>query len=363
MPQWSHSWLVIRPHPVRHPTSRRTANPPGDAFGHHRGSRQPRGNRHQATGTPLPPGPRGLYRWQVRLPLRDHLRRLPPTLAALTATICALGIALPAVLLLWSTPEHTVRFVAVEAVSPGASPTLPSASPTPTRSVGPGASPAGALKVIDYSPAPTGFPADPDPSSTAPLEQGVHPTEQILAYDAAGGTPRAYLAPTISGVKVTMPIVARQAEWVAVILPSASRSIAWLAPGGWETVPLRDQLVVRRSDHTMTWYRAGKPQQTWSVTLGVKATPTPLGRTFILGRSRLQGAVYAGMDVMALGAIPDDINALPAGLRGAHIGIHTWYNNDTLGKDASDGCIRLSQPGQQLLLSELIPGTAVVVIN
>ena len=65
----------------------------------------------------------------------------------------------------------------------------------------------------------------------------------------------------------------------------------------------------------------------------------PLTR-MVLGRSTLPGAVYAGTDVFALGAVPDDPHAVPTGLRGAHIGLHTWYNDWTLGKNATDGCIR-----------------------
>jgi lipoprotein-anchoring transpeptidase ErfK/SrfK len=147
------------------------------------------------------------------------------------------------------------------------------------------------------------------------------------------------------------------------MLPSANRRIAWLAPSRWMEVPLGDQLVVVRRTHRMTWYRDGERRRSWRVSLGAPATPTPLGRTFILGRSRLPGYVYADTDVFALGAVPDDPDAVPPGLRGAHIGVHTWYHDGELGRNTTDGCVRLTRRGQRELLANLPPGTPVTVVD
>ncbi|MFB9234668.1 L,D-transpeptidase [Plantactinospora siamensis] len=241
-----------------------------------------------------------------------------------------------------------------------AAPSMP--VPTTEASIPAAAAPA-FLPVIDYGPAPKGFPADPDPQSTTRLGEGLHPTARVAAYDAPGGKPRAFLAPTISGVQLTMPIVQRRAGWAAVLLPSVNRTIAWVPPGGWDTVTLRDLVVVERRSHKLTWLRDDQAVNTWRVTLGEAATPTPLGRTFVLGRSRLAGKVYADTDVFALGAIPDFPGKVPAGLRGAHTGIHTWYTDATLGQNVSNGCIRLTRSGQRQLLAELISGTEVVVVD
>ncbi|MFK3981844.1 L,D-transpeptidase [Micromonospora sp. NPDC050397] len=219
------------------------------------------------------------------------------------------------------------------------------------------------LPVVNYDAAPGGFPADPDPMSTVRLREGLHPTAKVGAYDAPGGRPRAFLAPTLAGVPLTVPIVERKSGWAAVLLPSANRTVAWVPPGNWKTVPLRDQLVVERKTFRLTWLRDDKPVQTWRTTLGTRATPTPLGRTFVLGRSDLGDNVYADTDVFALGAVPDDPDAVPSGLRGAHIGLHTWYNDDTLGKNVTDGCIRITKSGQRKLLEEIIPGTSLVVVD
>jgi lipoprotein-anchoring transpeptidase ErfK/SrfK len=251
------------------------------------------------------------------------------------------------------------------AAPPPAAPT-PSAAPSQPAPEGPppvaAPAPAG-LKTIDYGPAPVGFAADPGAMSPTPLTEGLQVAAKVPAYDKPGGRAVAYLPPDILGVRLTVPIVAKDRTWVAVLVPSTNRRVAWLPPTGWTAVALRDQLIVERATHTLTWLRDGAKHKTWPVTLGMKVSPTPLGRTFIIGRSKLSGAVYAGTDVFALGAVPDDVNAVPAGLRGAHIGIHTWHNDKNLGKDTTDGCIRLTKSGQQELLAEVAPGTGVLVVD
>lgn len=243
-------------------------------------------------------------------------------------------------------------------------------TPTSRAAVAPPARRARAnLPVIDYGPAPRGFPADRASSSTAQITAGLRPTSRVPVYDAPGGQARAYLPPDIRGAVLVTPIVGRRAGWVAVLLPSANRRIAWvpepsrLPSGGWTEVTLRDQIVVERRSHRLTWLRDGAPVTSWRVSLGTRATPTPLGRTFILGRSPLPGYVYAGTDVFALGAVPDNTGAIPAGLRGAHIGIHTWYHDGELGRNTTDGCIRLTKSGQRKLLANLRAGTPVTVVD
>ncbi len=219
------------------------------------------------------------------------------------------------------------------------------------------------LPNIDYGPPPKGFPQDINATSAQRLTLGLHPLRRIAAYDAPGGQPLAFLPPDIRGAELTMPIVGAHSGWVSVVLPSTNRTMAWVPPGSWASVPLRDQLIVVRDTHQMMWLRDGALVKSWRVSLGLPSSPTPLGRTFVLGRSSLEGKVYAGTDVLALGAVPDNPNAVPTGLRGAHTGIHTWYHDRELGKNTTDGCIRLTKAGQQLLLAEIQPGTPVVVVD
>ncbi|MEU3454240.1 L,D-transpeptidase family protein [Micromonospora sp. NPDC006766] len=281
---------------------------------------------------------------------------------ALGWLLAALGVPLLLVAALLA--GGTLTGTPAPAAAPvGTTPASPTASPAPEGSVPPAAPAPNELPVITYAPAPRGFPADPGVGDIRPLTAGLAPARIIAAYDAPGGRPLAFLTPSIRGAKLTMPIVDRRAGWTAVLLPSANRRIAWLPADGWTEVALPDQIVVERRSHRLTWYRNGRAMQSWQVSLGMSGQSTPLGRTFILGRTPPPEAVYGGVDVLALGAIPDDPDAVPTGLRGAHIGLHSWYTDAQLGKNVTNGCIRLTRSGQRKLLAEVPPGTSVVVVD
>jgi hypothetical protein len=219
------------------------------------------------------------------------------------------------------------------------------------------------LPVIDYRHVPRGFPADPAPASMAAVTEGLHPGRRLALYDAPGGRPLAFLPPSIRGVPVTVPVVGRRHGWAAVLLPSANRRIGWLPVRGWGTRPLPDLLVVRRAAHTLTWLHDGVRRGSWRVAVGSTRTPTPLGRTFVLGRTGTRGPAYAGVDALVLGAVPDDRAALAPALRGAHTGIHGWYRSSAFGHSVSNGCVRIPRSAQVVLLAHIGPGTPVVVVE
>lgn len=216
------------------------------------------------------------------------------------------------------------------------------------------------LPVLDYWGAPRGFPAD---RSTATATEGLHTTTDRPVYDAPGGLPRAFLPAKISGVPLTVPIVERQPGWVAVLLPSVNRRVGWLTTQGWTPRPLHDHLVVHRRDHELTWFRDGAERASWTVATGTASTPTPLGRTFVLGRVPTRGEVYAGLDALALGSVPDRKDALAPSLRDGHTAIHSWYQPDVFGRSASNGCIRIAPAAQETLLRNIGPGTEVTVLD
>ena len=219
------------------------------------------------------------------------------------------------------------------------------------------------LPVIDYWTAPRGFPADPQALSTGAPPRGLRPARSIPVYDAPGGRPRARLTPDISGLPLVLPITGRRSGWVSVLLPTVNRRIGWLPPRGWTARPLRDHLILRRKTHRLTWRRDGVRRASWTVATGAAATPTPPGRSFVLGRTPTSGGVYAGLDALALSSVPDRRGNLPTGLRGAHMGIHAWHDDAVLGRSISNGCVRMSPAAQRKLLKHIPPGTVVTVID
>jgi lipoprotein-anchoring transpeptidase ErfK/SrfK len=218
------------------------------------------------------------------------------------------------------------------------------------------------LPTLSYWSAAEGFPADPDPASTAAVTQALTPDRKLAVYDAPGGKPLAFLPQDMSGLPVTVPIVARRADWVAVLLPTLNRTIGWLPPKGWSPSALHDQIVVHVAAHRLVWLRDGVEQAGFSVATGAADTPTPLGRTYVMGTTRTSGKVYAGVDALVLGAIPENKGALADELKDGHTAIHGWYKASAFGHSVSNGCVRLSAANQRRLLDNIEPGTAVHIL-
>ena len=256
-----------------------------------------------------------------------------------------------------SSPPRAASWVATSAPPP------PAPTPTKTRVVLPAIAAPTGLSTISYTFVPAGFPADPDPSATKAITEGLHPRKKLPLYDKPGGKPRAFLPPTISGVEVTVPIVAREPGWVAVLVPSVNRRIGWLRIRDWEQRTLHDHLLVRLSTRQLAWQRDGVRQASWTVAVGAARTPTPLGRTFVLGRTGTHGAVYEGLDALVLGAVPDDKEAVAPGLEDAHTGIHAWSRTSAFGRSVSNGCLRMPRAAQQTLLANIGSGTLVTVVD
>ncbi|MBM2615473.1 L,D-transpeptidase [Actinoplanes sp. LDG1-06] len=239
----------------------------------------------------------------------------------------------------------------VPAAAPTAEP-VPVAAPAPKT-----------LPVMDYWDSPRGFPRDPDPMSTRAVTEGLRPRHRLAVYDTPGGKPRAFLGRSISGMPVTVPIVERRQGWAGVLLPSVNRRVGWVPPGGWETRRLGDQLFVDLSERRLTWLRDGREHGSWEVAVGSRRTPTPQGRTYVMGRTITSGSVYGGLDALVLGAVPDDRDALAASLRDGHTAIHGWRDRSAFGRSISNGCVRMPLKAQQALLDGIPEGSVVHVVE
>ncbi|MBB4694112.1 L,D-transpeptidase [Paractinoplanes abujensis] len=277
----------------------------------------------------------------------------PSARQAAAAGLLALAVgATPAVAHLKQDDPGVFAARQIPTVAAPAPEPVPTAAPAPKH-----------LPTIDYWDSPQGFEPDAATRSVEAVREGLHPKHRLPVYDAPGGVPRAFLNRTVSGLPATVPIVERRRGWTGVLLPSVNRRVGWLPPGGWETRKLHDQLVVDLSEHRLTWLRDGRERGTWTVAVGSRRTPTPLGRTFVMGRTITHGHVYAGLDALVLGAVPDDRDALSASLRNGHTAIHAWHEESAFGRSISNGCVRMPPDVQRTLLAHIKPGTVVQIVR
>ena len=107
-------------------------------------------------------------------------------------------------------------------------------------------------------------------------------------------------------------------------------------------------ILVDTSNHTLTLLRNGTPYKVYPVAVGKASTPTPKGHFRIKNKAFNPGGPF-GARWLGLTA------------PGGSYGIHGTNNPSSIGKDISNGCIRLNNK-DVIELSNLVPINTEVVI-
>jgi len=105
-------------------------------------------------------------------------------------------------------------------------------------------------------------------------------------------------------------------------------------------------IVVRISERQLYLYQQGKLLKMYPVAVGTRYTPTPTGTFTIINKDDTPGQKF-GSSWM--------------GLSQPHIGIHGTNHPETIGRAASDGCIRMFNQDVEELFYSIPLGTKVVI--
>lgn len=204
--------------------------------------------------------------------------------------------------------------------------------------------------------------ADPEPQART---QGdvVRPKQVIPIYQKPGGKAVGKVGREQIG-ETWLPVIGKQGGWVQVLLPSKPNgSTGWLKASKVDTkfTPylIAVHLKSMRMELFRTEQRGGQVEQIgdWEVGIGKPDTPTPTGRTFLLGSMVDPNQDYSPV-ILPLGTHSDTLDSFGGGP--GTVAIHTWPTTDVIGTATSHGCIRVPKDA----LSELqeVPlGTLVLV--
>lgn len=111
----------------------------------------------------------------------------------------------------------------------------------------------------------------------------------------------------------------------------------------------RYRIVINTKAHTLTLFRDNKVYKTYRVAVGKASTPTPKGTFKIVNRAVNPGGPF-GARWLSLNAPNGDY------------GIHGTNNPSSIGKDVSNGCIRMYNR-DVIELASIVPiGTVVAII-
>ena len=199
-------------------------------------------------------------------------------------------------------------------------------------------------------------PIDPDPTGTTDGAV-VHPRKVLAVYAEPGRKPFAKVTPRQMN-DTWLPVVDREKGWTQVLLPSRPNgSIGWVRTA--QVVERHTPYVVRVhvGSRRMELVRSGETVGEWSVAVGKPSTPTPTGRTFLLGSIVDENQSFSPL-ILPLGTHSDTLDTYGGGP--GTVAFHGWPDASVFGQAISHGCIRV--PADALdQLSQVPLGTLVII--
>lgn len=185
----------------------------------------------------------------------------------------------------------------------------------------------------------------------------VRPLRMIAAYAEPGKRPFAKVPPR-QFQETWLPVVDRKKGWVKVLLPSRPNGASgWLRESRLETARSPYVVRVHLTSRTIDIVYEGSSLGTWPVAIGEPSTPTPPGRTFLLGSVIDSNQSYSPI-ILPLGSHSDTLDSYGGGP--GTVALHGWPDESVFGTAASHGCIRV--PAEALdRLTQVPLGTLVVV--
>ncbi|THJ04528.1 L,D-transpeptidase [Nocardioides sp.] len=185
----------------------------------------------------------------------------------------------------------------------------------------------------------------------------VHPKRLVILYDAPDGKPFAKIGPKQFG-DTWLPVITRNRDWVQVLLPSRPNgSTGWIRSSQLAEAHSSFLIRVHLGQRTLELFEDNRPVGSWEVAIGAPATPTPVGRTFVLGQIIDDKQPFSPV-ILPLGSHSDTLDSYGGGP--GTVAIHGWTNPSVFGEAVSHGCVRV--PDEALALIRTVPiGTPVLV--
>jgi lipoprotein-anchoring transpeptidase ErfK/SrfK len=199
-------------------------------------------------------------------------------------------------------------------------------------------------------------PRDTEPQATTDGDV-VHPRRVLPVYAAPGRRPFAKITPEQMG-DTWLPVVDRRAGWVKVLLPSRPNgSTGWLKAAEVEQRRTPYLVRVHVGSRTLELYESGELVGSWPVAVGAPETPTPVGRTFLLGSIVDPNQSFSPV-ILPLGTHSDTLDTYGGGP--GTVALHGWPDDSVFGSAVSHGCVRVPDDALDQL-SQVPLGTLVVM--
>lgn len=201
-------------------------------------------------------------------------------------------------------------------------------------------------------------PQDPRPTNV-PKGTVVHPKRVVALFDEPDGEAFAKIGPKQFG-DTWLPVITRNRDWVQVLLPSRPNgSTGWIESSELEEAHSRFLVQVHLTSRTLELFEDNTRVGAWTVAVGASDTPTPTGRTFVLGQITDEQQPFSPV-ILPLGSHSDTLDTYGGGP--GTVALHGWTDPSVFGEAVSHGCVRV--PDDALELLRVVPiGTPVMIDN
>lgn len=199
-------------------------------------------------------------------------------------------------------------------------------------------------------------PRDPDPQGVTDGEV-VHPLRVLKVFAKPGKRPFAKITRKQFG-DTWLPVVERRGGWSRVLLPSRPNgSTGWLRTEHLQRRTTPYLIRVHLGSRSLELLYDDRSVGSWTVAVGAPETPTPTGRTFLLGQLVDDSQSFSPI-ILPLGSHSDTLDTYGGGP--GTVALHGWPDSDVFGQAVSHGCVRV--PAEALEALRQVPlGTLVLV--
>jgi lipoprotein-anchoring transpeptidase ErfK/SrfK len=168
--------------------------------------------------------------------------------------------------------------------------------------------------------------------------------------------------PTFEAVPLVLSVTEQKGDWLHVRIPERPNgSTAWVRTSDVRLRTVPNRILVELSRHRLSVWRGDQMLMDAPVGVGTSRTPTPLGSFYVdvAVPFKNTGGPYGAYMLSVAGF--SNVHLTFAGGRG-QIAIHGTNNLGSVGKDSSNGCLRLTN-NVVLRVKDLAPtGTPVEIV-
>ena len=192
--------------------------------------------------------------------------------------------------------------------------------------------------------------------------------EAFAAADPAPGTVPTFVAanPTHEGFPLIVSVIEASADgqWLNVRFPQRPNgTTGWIRAGDVQLWPLENRVEVSLPERMLRIYAGTTDEVLFEalVSVGADATPTPVGSFFIDIVNPLGAHPTYGWGQLSVSGFSDVLETFAGGI--GQIAIHGWNRPADIGRNVSNGCVRMNND-EIARVAELAPlGTPVEVLG